>query len=202
MNQADETDAYARHILWRRVLDDRSHEFFELSGDEDTARMTGWIVAEHDRQPALITYQLVVARDLSRAYALDVVSRLGGRVTRLRIESEGKGQWLVDGARQTEFDGCTDIDLEWSPATNLFPIRRLMLADAKSGDSADVKALWVRMPHLAVESAAQRYTRLAEDRYRYESLGSDFRAELKVDEVGIPVSYAGIWEAVARWQSP
>lgn len=201
MSRTDEEGAWTRHILWRRVLDDRSHEFFEISHHGNAATMAGWIIAEHEQLPALITYRIVTSGDFAHARSLEVESCLGGQVRHLRIEAAKQGAWMIDGAPQPAFEGCTDVDLEWSPATNLFPIRRLMLANAQYGDSTDVRALWVRMPHLAVEPAPQRYTRLADDRFRYESLTSDFTAELQVDDLGLPESYAGIWRAVTRWRA-
>lgn len=191
----------SRHLLWRRILDDKSNEFFELRADATSATMTGWIVAEHGGSPALITYRIATTPDLTRARVLDVVSRVAGSVRQLRIEARSSSLWRVDGAHRAELDGCTDVDLEWSPATNLFPIRRLMLAQDDHDAALDVRAVWVRMPHLAVEPAPQRYTRMRRDRFRYQSLGSDFSAELEVDDLGLPISYAGIWQAIAQWRS-
>jgi uncharacterized protein len=89
-------------------------------------------------------------------------------------------------------DGCMDVDIGVTPATNTLPIRRLNL---QVGESAEVTAAWVRFPELTVEPLAQRYTRLDERRYRYES-ASGFSAELEVDELGLVVRYGDIWERV------
>jgi hypothetical protein len=86
------------------------------------------------------------------------------------------------------------VDLGFSPSTNTLPIRRLGLA---VDDSAEVRAAWVRFPQLTVEPLPQRYTRLGPDRYLYESLASDFRAELEVDDLGLIVRYPGVWERAA-----
>ena len=89
--------------------------------------------------------------------------------------------------------GCRDVDLGFTPATNTMPIRRLGL---NVGESAEINAAWVRFPELTVERLPQRYTRLAENRYRYESRDSGFTAELEVDEEGLVVTYEGLWERV------
>jgi hypothetical protein len=88
-----------------------------------------------------------------------------------------------------------DVDLEISPSTNTLPIRRLNLA---IGESRELTAAWVRFPELTVEPLAQRYTRLAERRYRYESVVSGFTAELEVDDLGLVVTYEGLWQRVAE----
>lgn len=94
-----------------------------------------------------------------------------------------------------ELAGCVDVDLGISPSTNTLPIRRLNLA---VGESRELTAAWVRFPELTVEPLAQRYTRLAEHRYRYESVVSGFTAELEVNDLGLVVTYEGIWQRVAE----
>jgi hypothetical protein len=90
--------------------------------------------------------------------------------------------------------GCLDVDLAFTPATNILPLRRLGLA---VGESREMTAAWVRFPELSVEPLAQRYTRLDERRVRYESRGGAFTAELEVDELGLVVRYPPLWERVA-----
>lgn len=97
---------------------------------------------------------------------------------------------MVDKHERPDLAGCIDIDLSITPATNTLPIRRLGLA---VGASAEVTAAWVRFPALIVAPLRQRYTRLAPDRYRYESLESGFTTELTVDDQGLIAHYPGGW---------
>lgn len=90
--------------------------------------------------------------------------------------------------------GSTDIDLNFSPSTNLLPIRRLNLA---VGEAANVNATWLRFPSFQLELLPQQYRRLGEDIYRYESAGGQFVAELKVNSSGFVLDYPGIWQAEA-----
>jgi uncharacterized protein len=91
-----------------------------------------------------------------------------------------------------DLKGCDDVDLGFTPATNLLPIRRLNLS---IGAKAAVRAAWVRFPQLSVEVLDQSYTRLADDRYLYESAGGSFRRELLVDDVGFVLDYPDLWSA-------
>jgi hypothetical protein len=113
----------------------------------------------------------------------------------LDVARNSAGEWTVGGAPAANLKGCDDIDLGFTPATNLLPIRRL---DLSIGGKAAVRAAWVRFPELTVEVLDQVYIRLAEDRYLYESAGGSFRRELRVDEVGFVVDYPGIWMAEAK----
>jgi len=49
---------------------------------------------------------------------------------------------------------------------------------------------------IPVQPLSQRYTRLAEDTYRYLS-NTGFSAEIVLDELGLVVTYPGGWERLA-----
>lgn len=104
------------------------------------------------------------------------------------------GNWWLNEAEQPEVAGCTDIDLNFSPSTNLLPIRRLGL---EVGEAAEVQAAWLRFPSFQLEPLPQQYRRLDENTYRYESAGGQFVAELKVSPSGLVIDYPGIWQAEA-----
>jgi hypothetical protein len=95
----------------------------------------------------------------------------------------------MDGQAVAELKGCVDVDLGVTPSTNTLPIHRLEL---EVGASAEIVAAWIRFPELDIIPAAQRYTRLADRQYLYES--NTFSAELDVDDLGLVVTYPGIWE--------
>jgi hypothetical protein len=88
--------------------------------------------------------------------------------------------------------GCTDLDLNFSPSTNLLPIRRLNL---EIGQEAEVKAAWLRFPSFELEPLFQVYRRLGESVFRYESGGGSFIAHLEVDASGFVTNYPGLWQA-------
>lgn len=107
----------------------------------------------------------------------------------LTIDFDGT-DWMVDGSPR-DLSGATDIDLAISPFTNTLPIRRLGL---EIDDEADVTVAYVSFPDLEVTVEEQRYTRLDEDLYLFESLDGDFSRELTVDADGIVVEYPGLFE--------
>jgi hypothetical protein len=90
--------------------------------------------------------------------------------------------------------GCTDVDLGFSPSTNLLPVRRLGLA---IGARAPVRAAWVRFPELTLEVLEQAYTRVSATTYLYESAGGAFRRELTVNSAGFVLEYPDFWRAEA-----
>lgn len=86
--------------------------------------------------------------------------------------------------------GCIDLDLNFSPSTNLLPIRRLGLA---VGQEAAARAAWLRFPSFTLEPLDQRYRRIDAATYRYESAGG-FAADLAVDAAGVVTRYPGFCE--------
>lgn len=124
----------------------------------------------------------------STGRALDLSRAGGGQDGAVQAEHPAPG-WQADGVDRPDLDGAVDIDLAFSPFTNTLPIRRLALA---VGASAEIVTAYVT-PGLTVAPDPQRYTRLADDRYLYESLDSDFRAEITVDADGFVVDYPGLF---------
>jgi hypothetical protein len=86
---------------------------------------------------------------------------------------------------------CVDLDLSFSPSTNLIPIRRLDLAPGQQGEA---RAAWLQFPSLALEPLAQLYRRTGESSYHYETLDGSFATELEVNPMGFITRYPGRWE--------
>ena len=109
----------------------------------------------------------------------------------IELKVEPDHNWLFNGIEQPAVKGCTDADLNFSPSTNLLPIRRLNL---EIGQEAPVSAAWLRFPSFKLERLDQIYRRLDQTTYRYESNGGKFVAELKVNSFGLVTSYPELWE--------
>jgi uncharacterized protein len=119
---------------------------------------------------------------------------LTGSATRsVDLMVEASGVWRSSEEELPTLGQCSDIDLAVTPATNTLPIRRLNL---ELGQSREVTAAWLKFPDLTLEILPQRYTRLAPQRYRYQS-GTGFSAELLVDDLGLVTAYPGGWERAA-----
>ncbi|MGH7544558.1 MAG: putative glycolipid-binding domain-containing protein [Gemmatimonadota bacterium] len=182
-----------RSLLWQRV-DLPGLEHFRLWQTPEGAQLEGTVVAALDGAPVEARYTVACSPAWeTRSVRVEVSSGAGARSLELTVDAEGR--WHVDGRRIDELDGCVDVDLAISPSTNTLPIRRLDLA---VGETRDVTAAWIRFPELAVMRLPQRYTRVAERRYRYESGGGSFVREIEVDELGLVVRYPGLWERCAE----
>ena len=120
----------------------------------------------------------------------EVVTTTAAGTRTVVLEAVGAGRWHVDGVPAPHLDGCLDVDLEASAATNTFPVRRL---DLRDGQPADAPAAWVRRSG-EVERLEQSYARLdgGEQRYDYRAPALDFRSRLVFDGDGFVADYPGI----------
>lgn len=179
-------------ILWRR-LDVPGHEIATITSRSDGWLVNGVAVFVETGNPCRIEYEIRCDPQWTTRQC-SLSGSTGARRVHLEIERSVAGEWSSEGMEVAGIRGCDDVDLGFSPVTNLLPIRRLALP---IGAHAVVKAAWVRFPELTVEVLEQTYTRVADNRYQYESARAAFRRELTVDAVGCVVEYPGLWRAEA-----
>jgi hypothetical protein len=180
-------------IVWRRV-DLPGHDSATLSVSPHGWELSGAAVLAHDGLPCRLDYH-VLCDAAWRTTRCDLVGHIGLRPVEMTISrSANTGIWEVNGVAAADVLECEDIDLGFTPATNLLPIRRLNLA---IGATAAVRAAWVRFPELTLEVLPQTYARLASDRYLYESANGAFRRELAVNDDGFVATYPDYWVAEA-----
>jgi hypothetical protein len=175
-------------ILWRR-LDLPGHELARLESRDGGWRLSGTAVFLHECGPSKLDY--CVDCDASfRTTSASVRGSAGDREVDLVVSVGGHQKWTLNGVECPEVEGCTDIDLGFSPSTNLLPIRRLTLG---IGEAAEVRAAWLPFPALTFELLPQVYRREGERSYRYESAGGRFVRTIEVNDAGLVADYPGIW---------
>jgi hypothetical protein len=81
---------------------------------------------------------------------------LGARPLDFRITRAPDGIWTLNGQVVPNLDGCVDLDLGFTPATNLFQLRRVAL---QVGQTADVPVAWLDVPVGTLDTLHQRYER-------------------------------------------
>ncbi|MGH7482784.1 MAG: putative glycolipid-binding domain-containing protein [Longimicrobiales bacterium] len=178
-------------VLWQ-CLDPPGMEICRLWQRGDSWRVDGTVLVAIESVPTEIRYE-VRCNERWERQAARVALAQGPSTRTLELRRDQDDRWRRDGAYMVELDGATDVDLSFTPATNTLPIRRLSL---EVGASASARAAWLKVPDLDVEVLEQRYTRVDANRYRYESAGGTFIADLVVDEIGLVVRYGQSWKRV------
>ena len=125
---------------------------------------------------------------------------------RLHLQADGVGNWsdMIENKSLPVLQGCIDVDIGITPATNTLPIKRLKL---EAHESHKIKAAYVPLPDqidgmFLPQLAEQRYTCLIpEQRYRYEGIFRDFTAELSVDTDGLVIDYPDTFRRVTSQEN-
>jgi uncharacterized protein len=133
----------------------------------------------------------VVANTAFRTKSAAVVGYLGRHAIDIRIESAGSGRWRVNGALNPDVAGCIDVDLSFTPATNLFALRRLGL---KVGAHANAPAAYLEFPSMRFTRLPQRYERMGRTTYAYEAPTLGYAGTLQVSSLGAVLRYPGLFE--------
>lgn len=191
MNDEGAPTRYVVH--WRRL----DHPAEEDAVVERTAE-GAWLLRGavtgtlDDGRDYALRYEVACARDWVTREAR-VAGHVGGVTTQIALARDGAtGRWARDGIPAPSLDGCLDVDLGFSPSTNMLPIRRLALP---VGGEAAVRAAWLRFPDFELEPLEQFYGNVGDGRYAYESGAGRFRATLEVDTLGVVRRYGEYWVA-------
>src|SRR5262249_12135859 len=175
-------------ILWRRI-DLPGHEVGRLKRRDDGWELSGTAVFSHEWGPCNLDY-LVICDSGWRTESAQIGGVIGDREINLRVSVDRESTWSLNGVECPIVAGCVDLDLGFSPSTNLLPIRRLSL---RRGQEAEVTAAWLPFPSLEFEPLQQTYRREGDSLYRYESGGGVFVRLLEVNAVGFVTNYPGLW---------
>ncbi len=176
-------------VLWRR-LDQPGHEYGRLFSQHSCWHLAGTAVFAHNQQPCRLDY-LVVCDSGWQTLSGKVAGWVGNEAIEIELSADSARRWRLNGTECPELATCIDLDLNFSPSTNLLPIRRLGLA---IGQEAAVRAAWLRFPSFTLEPLEQLYRRLDAATYRYESAGGRFVTELQVNAAGFVTHYPNFWQ--------
>jgi hypothetical protein len=175
-------------ILWRR-LDLTGHDACTLVRGARGWRITGAAAFRSPDGPAHLAYR-VAGDDDWRAARGEARGWIGARHCEFAIERTAAGEWSANGDPVPGLRPCLDLDFGFTPATNLFALRRLRLS---IGASADAPAAWLDVETGSLRLLAQRYERRSETTYWYEAPECGYEALLEVGPEGFVRQYPGLW---------
>src|ERR1044071_2773527 len=133
-------------VIWKRS-DLPGYETCRIGALESGWSLTGVAVLGYEGQACRLDDAIDCdLRWVTRSAA--VTGWVGDRTIEVAATRDAGGFWQLNGKPCEEVTGCIDIDLNFSPSTNLLPIRRLNLA---VGAGEGVRAAWLRFPSFALE---------------------------------------------------
>jgi hypothetical protein len=179
-------------ILWRSN-EFASAERFTGGATAGGCRLAGLVVLPIDGEPAEIRYRVELDHGWRTRRARVAIGHHAGSHL-ITLTADGEGRWEIAGASSEPLDGCIDVDLGFTPATNTLQVRRLGLA---VGEGRSLPVAWLAFPELTVQPLIQTYTRLGLHAWRYAS--GEFTANLLVDANGYVLRYGDdLWRAVVH----
>jgi hypothetical protein len=186
--RSEAMNASEHQILWRGIYRP-GHEFARLNKMATGWQFDGVAVFLDGVDSCRLDYLIQCGPSWETEQAW-VRGWVGNQHYDCRIEVGADRQWRMNGEVCPIVGGCIDIDLNFSPVTNLLPLRR---CEPRVGEEITVRAAWLRFPGFTLEPLEQSYRRTSESRYVYTSGGGAFTAELTVDDLGFVVAYEGGW---------
>ena len=180
-------------ILWRR-LDLPGHDAACARENPEGAELRGMAVFQENSEPTALHYT-VRCDDRWVTTEATVDGWRGARAVHLRFIRSRDGTWTLNGNACPGVAGWEDLDFNFTPATNLLPLRRL---DMAVGEKAVVHSAWLEWPSAVLAPLTQRYSRRSDTAYDYEAdlpSGEKFVAVLRVQPRGWVLDYGELWQA-------
>ncbi|WP_120634759.1 putative glycolipid-binding domain-containing protein [Ruegeria sp. EL01] len=171
---------------WRR-LDVQGTDRCTLSRLDNGWMLVGQATWHENGADNMLTYDVRCAMNW-HCLSADVSGEVGGHDVALRLRCTNQG-WALNDTLQDCGAECLDLDLSFTPATNLFPMRREEIGQAQS---ARIKAAWLKPDLVSMERLDQVYTWLSPGLIRYGS--TNHQADLSVHPSGFVTHYPGLWE--------
>ncbi|WP_371225172.1 putative glycolipid-binding domain-containing protein [Roseovarius sp. 2305UL8-3] len=172
-----------------RALDREGEDKCRLSRVED-----GWLLIGHARfhdGDGFAALDYVVRCDADwYTLSADIAGTHAEKDIRLTLHRDGD-RWMMNDQIQPQVSGARDVDLAFTPATNLMPLRRLHKAD---DHSLTTRAAWLRYPSCVLSALDQTYTGTSSEIVSYAAQQTAYATQLCVDQSGFVTLYPGLWE--------
>ncbi|TQM46957.1 hypothetical protein BDE36_4714 [Arcticibacter tournemirensis] len=176
------------NILWT------GREYYSLENCLIETKATGSIITSsiigcYDESIYKVAYRIETNQNWETVL-LDLTCQHNSKTQIIKLEGDGKGNWMNNSKKANQFKGCIDVDISLTPFSNTLPIRRLKL---KLNQTREIMVLYCDLLGGQIKPVGQRYTCLSNSEYHYENIPNDFEATIQVDESGLVVDYPSLF---------
>jgi len=176
-------------ILWRR-LDGPGHDACRLERSDSAWQLDGAAVFRHDDgRIAQLHYRVRCDAHWHTQWGT-VRGWVGSEAVDISITRSARGVWTFNDEAVPDLGHCLDLDLAFTPATNLVALRRLHL---KPGEKADAPAAWLDLGEGGLSPLAQHYAQRTATACGYASPRFGYAAELTLTTDGFVAHYPDLW---------
>jgi uncharacterized protein len=170
------------NILWTG-REYHSIENCLVTVDRNGADIRSVIVGTYQSKIYHVEYHIKTNANWETVFT-EIKSRHSNKETHITLQSDGKGNWTLDGKKASAYTGCMDVDIPLAPFTNTLPVKRLNTA---IGEQQQIKVIYLDLLEEQIKPVQQKYTRLSDTVYHYENVPNDFDADIMVDEFGLVI---------------
>lgn len=173
--------------LWRR-LDVPGHDAARIAATDTGWRLEGTAVFAHEGKPACLHYALMLDRGWATQSA-HVQGFVGDAEVAHDIQRGPEG-WIHNGRSVPGLRHVQDVDLGFTPATNMPQLRRVAL---EVGQKAEFSVAWLDVESTTLEDLLQIYERRSARDYWYASPSVGYEAMLEIADSGFAAHYPTLW---------
>jgi hypothetical protein len=183
------------NVIWTGKLY-HSIENFILTNTSNGNEITSTIIGVYKNKIYKVDYEIKTNKNWETTF-VSLRTQFDNSNEVLTLEKKD-GEFLLNDKSSDDFKDIFDIDISLTPFTNTLPINRLQLKD---NQQQLIEVLYFDILNKEIKPVKQSYTRLAADHYIYENQDTSFRAELKIDELGLVVAYPKLFEMTTKYKS-
>ncbi len=176
-------------MLWRR-LDSPGHDTCSLERNDASWSLRGAAVYRHEDGPAWLSY-VVQCDDQWRTWSGQVRGALGNRSIDFVVARRGRS-WTLNDLPIPDLDHLLDLDLSFTPATNLQQLRRVSIGPHQS---VRLPVAWLNVDAGTLTELPQIYERRGEKALWYEAPSVGYEGLLELEPNGFIRRYPNLWEA-------
>lgn len=151
-------------------------------------RLVGTAIFLHAKSPARLDYEVDLNADWTTSRGV-IRGFLGETVVEQTFLRDSTG-WSMNGVKIPGLEHLDDLDLGFTPATNLPYLRR---ANLSVGEAIDRAVAWWEPGVPTLQELPQHYQRRDEHSYWYESPTGPYQAVLEFAANGFARNYPRLW---------
>jgi uncharacterized protein len=174
--------------IWRRI-DTPGHDACWLFQDERGLTLDGAAIFKHSAGPARLAYRVRCDTDWRTLCGM-VLGYIGKRLVSLNIARRHR-DWTLNGTVVPGLEQLDDLDLSFTPATNLLQLRR---QDVPYGKSVDIPVAWLDIDTGTLTKLPQVYERRGTLAYWYRAPTVGYEGLLELGPNGFIQNYPQLWE--------
>ena len=176
-------------MLWRRV-DIPGHDACHLRRENDNWSLEGTAVFRHGMGPANLSYS-VECDSLWQTVSGRIRGFVGKQAIDYLVVRRG-AVWTLNGVPVPGMEHLLDLDLSFTPATNLQQLHRVSIAE---NETVRLPVAWLDADAGTLTELPQMYERRGQDAFWYQAPSVGYEGLLEVAPNGFIRNYPHLWEA-------